>query len=241
MYSPIECIALRTTKLSDSKNLLSVWESTRGRLTLAMPAGKSREALRRRALTSPLGLFTAVASIKPGQEIYSVRDVAVLPGTLAAEGSPVKNMTAMFVAEVLDLLLRRTEPEERLSQFLFGSVQALAALQHPHAVASFHLIFLYRLAYFIGIQPSLDDEGAVFDLRSGRFRPSRPLHGDFLEGRECTVLRVLARARYNNAHALPFNSHIRAKILDYILKYYELHLCGLDSLKSLDILRMMAI
>ena len=50
MYEPLECIALRTTRISDSKSLLSVWERTRGRLTFAIPAGASREARRRRAL-----------------------------------------------------------------------------------------------------------------------------------------------------------------------------------------------
>ena len=34
MYEHLECIALRTTRISDSKSLLSVWERTHGRLTL---------------------------------------------------------------------------------------------------------------------------------------------------------------------------------------------------------------
>ncbi|MDE5662357.1 MAG: recombination protein O N-terminal domain-containing protein, partial [Muribaculaceae bacterium] len=51
MYTHLDCIALRTTKVSDSKNLLSAWTRTHGRLTFSLPAGAGREARRRRALT----------------------------------------------------------------------------------------------------------------------------------------------------------------------------------------------
>ncbi len=41
MYTSVDCIALRTTRLSDSRNLLSAWERKLGRLTFAMPSGNT--------------------------------------------------------------------------------------------------------------------------------------------------------------------------------------------------------
>ncbi len=242
MYQHLDCIALRTVRLNDSKSLLSAWTRQLGRVTFVIPAGASREARRRKALCTPLATFDAVCDVRPGREFLSLRDVRPASASLALLGTPQKNIQALFVAEVLDLILRRPQPDAHLSDFLFGSVEALAALTHPVAVANFHLVLLFRLTHFAGIEPQLAgwSEKAVFDLRDARFRPSVPLHRDFLSGRECAVLMALSRADYRAASALPLDHDGRRRTLDRILDYYSLHLVSLSSLKSLGVLRSMA-
>lgn len=233
MYTHVDCIALRTTRISDSKSLLSVWASGHGRLTFAIPAGATREARRRRALTTPLALFGGECDIRPDREILSVRDVQPLPGSMALSTDPLRQLVAMFLAEVLDLILRRCEPENNINGYLFSTAEELS--QAPEGeLDTFHIHFLYQLTYFLGIGPQLDDytPGAVFDMREGRFRATAPLHADVLIGRECTVLRSLARGS-----GLPRSKSVLRKTLDAILRYYTIHLMSFDSLKSLDILR----
>ncbi|MBD5233834.1 MAG: hypothetical protein HDS65_06585 [Bacteroidales bacterium] len=239
--SPLNCIALRTVKVSDSRNLLSVWTRQHGRLTLAMPAGNTPEARRRKALTVPLAVFDCIADVRPGKDIISVRDITAAPLSLAVAGSPVKNLTAMFLAELLDLLLKRSDADERLSDFLFYSLETLALLDGSAAVANFHLVFLFRLAWYAGIAPDLSGwhRHAVFDLREGAMRNSLPLHHDFIAGRELSALMALSRADYSSAARLPFGRSERNRALDFILDYYSMHLTSLSSLKSLDVLRMM--
>ncbi len=239
--APLNCIALRTVRVSDSRNLLSVWTRQHGRLTVAMPAGNTPEARRRRALTVPLAAFDCVADVRPGKDIISVRDLSAAPLSLAVNGSPVKNLTAIFLAELLDLLLKRSEADDRLSDFLFYSLQTLAMIDSTAAIANFHLVFLSRLAWFAGIAPDLSEwhRNAVFDLRDGALRNSLPLHDDYVAGRELTALMALVRADYCSAEHLPFDRAARNRALDLILKYYSLHLASLSSLKSLDVLRTM--
>ena len=76
MVQAVKCIALRTVKVADSRNLLSVWTAGDGRLSFAVAAGHGREAARRRALMSPLATFEAVADIRPQRAIHTLRDVA---------------------------------------------------------------------------------------------------------------------------------------------------------------------
>ena len=142
MSVTLNCIALRTVRLNESKNLLTVWCRQYGRLTLAMPAGASREARRRRALTGPLSTFDCVVDFKPGREIHSVRDISAGHYSLAVESSAPKQLVAMFLAEVLDILLRRTEADGPLSDFLFYSLEVLSALSdHCNYLCIFlHLI-----------------------------------------------------------------------------------------------------
>lgn len=242
MYRTLECLALRSTRISDSKSLLSAWSRQLGRVTFAFPAGNSREARRRRALCPPLAAFEGVCDVKPGRDILSLRDIRPCPSSLAVGLSPVKGFVAIFLAEVLDILLRRSEPDDTLSDFLFTSAEALDAMSQPAAIANFHLIFLYRLAHLAGVGPDLEGwhRKAYFDMRDSIFRNTPPLHHDYLCGRECTALMALSRAGYRSAAHLPFNRESRRRALDSILRYFELHLTPLSSLKSLEILRSMA-
>lgn len=237
MYRNLHCIALRTVRHSDSKNLLSAWSREAGRLSFAIPAGSGREAARRRSLTSPLAFFEGVSDLKPGREIYSIRDVRPGPGSLAMEASPVKTMTAMFLAEFLDLMLRRSEADESLSDFLFDSLREFAAMTDAASIANFHLVFIYRLTIPAGIEPQTDAPGTIFDLRDGSFRMARPLHDDWLAPDESECLRRLARVHYNNAAEAGLDRAMRNRLLDSLLRYYSIHLLPLTKLKSLEILR----
>lgn len=240
MLTPVECIALRTVRLTDSKNLLSVWSREAGRLTFAIPAGSSREARRRRAITAPLGTFCGVSDIRPDREILSVRDIMPLPGSPAMNPSPAQGMSAMFLAEVLDSLLRRQEPDDRLSDFLFRSMDILSAATGA-AAANFHIVFMYTFAHYAGIAPDTGDyrRNAVFDMREGRFRLSAPLHDDHIEGDEARMMMLISRTPLARAGRLPLTRATRNRALDLILRYFSLHLAPLNSLKSPEILRML--
>lgn len=242
MYTHLDCIALRTTRLSDSKSLLSAWSRQHGRLTLAIPAGKTPEARRRRALTAPLCTFEGECNIKPGKDIHSMRDFRATPATLAVCATPLKQITALFLGEVLDLLLRRSEPDAPLSDFLFDAIGNLVEITDQNSLAAFHIIFLYKLTIPLGISPRLEDyhTGAVFDLRDAVFRPSAPLHHDYISGKECTMLMAVSRATFNTAKNLPLTPASRKRALDLILDYYAIHLAPLSALHSLEILREMA-
>lgn len=238
MYTPLECIALRTTRLNDSRNLLTAWSRSHGLLTLAMPSGASKEARRRRALTAPMMVFTGVVDLRPGRDIVFMRD---LQGTVgAAQPSPAKNMTAIFLSEILDRLLPQTAPDPAISGFLFESAEALRELTSGRALANFHIIFLYRLAGFMGIGPQLDSSGSIFDLREATFRSTPPLHPDYICGRAASVVRCLPRYSYSRAHRIPLDRAGRREALDVILRFYAIHLDTLISLKSLEILRALA-
>lgn len=238
MLTRLYCIAFRTVRVNDGRNLLSVWSRDHGRMTIAMPSGAGREAKRRRALTSPLALFEAVADLRPDRDIVTVRDLVPLPSSPAMVMSPTRMAGATFLAEALDVLLRRTEVESALSDFLFDAVtfygQASVA-----AAAKFHISFLCHLGAYMGIAPDTGQEGeaAVFDLREGRFAASPPLHGDYLTGEDARVVKILGRVPLRRCGLIKMPRYERRRALDTILHYYDLHLMSLDGLKSLEILR----
>lgn len=241
MFTQLHCIALRTVRHSDSRNIVTAWTREAGLMAFAFPAGAGREARRRKAITSPLALFEGVSDIRAGKDIQSMRDVRPLPGSIAMCQDHLRNMQAMFISEVLDVLLRRTAPDDSLSDFLFATVEFLATPLRPAAVANFHILFLYTLAFHAGIAPDTDNmsPGYVFDMREGRFAATPPLHADYIMPAESAFLGVLNRLGFRTLHLLRLSREDRNRILDYILRYYAIHLAPLTGLRTLAVFREM--
>lgn len=237
MFEPLHCVALRTIKYDDRRSIVTAWSVERGRVAFIVPDGASREARRRRAIMMPLGLFEGEADIRPGRDLLSIRDVR--PSGVLAElaCNPAKAVVAMFLSEVLERLLREAAPDVLLSTFIFDSIRVLDGLTEARGVASFPLVFLYKLGMFLGIEPSGDTwrPGSVFDMNEGVWRPSAPNHGRWLDTDEASVARLISRLNYSNARRLGLPRALRRKALDRILEYYTLHYTSLADLKSLGV------
>ena len=98
MLTHLNCIALRTVKYSDRNNILTAYSREMGRVALLMSAGGSREAVRRRAVTMPLTPFECIADVRPGRDIYNVREPRALLPLHGLHSNPVKGAVVMFMA-----------------------------------------------------------------------------------------------------------------------------------------------
>lgn len=203
-----------------------------------MPAGNSRESRRRKAICSPLGTFEGVCDVRHDRDVQSVSDLMPMPGSLAMVASPLTGISALFLAEVLDLLLRRSEPDDAMSDFLFSSAASLAMLD-GRRLTSFHLLFLAKLTQYAGVAPDTSQyrRGMYFDMREGRFTPTMPLHPDAIYPVQAAFIPLLLKMPYHAAHRLHLSRADRNAALDLILRYFSLHVAPLTSLKSLEILR----
>lgn len=238
MQSEVKCIALRTVRFSDSKNLLTAWTDAYGAVTFAVTAGKSRTAARIRALTSPFATFSAVADIRSGRNINTLRDIMPGENSLAMTQTPVKAATAAFLAQTLDLLLRDTPAEAALDRFLQYAADVFARAD-SRTLANFNISFLYHLAEQLGVGPDTNEyrRGKCFDIKNGRFIDAAPLHNSYLAPDAAAIVPALARIPLPRCDRLPFDKALRRRIFDTELQYYSLHLRPLDKLDSLIILR----
>ena len=75
---------------------------------------------------------------------------------------------AMFLAEVLSLVLRESVPDAGLYDYVAASARYLDSM--PTAdVANFHICFLLHLGRLLGIEPDVSTyaPGSVLDMRDG--------------------------------------------------------------------------
>lgn len=238
MKKELHIIALRTVRHTDRHSILTAYSLELGRVAFAIPAGAGREALRRRALLMPLALVECVADIRPGREVMIMHEPRAEEPLTSLRTNPVKSSLVMFIAEVLGVVLRDGPPDELSYAYIHNAVTLLDRLP-TESVANFHLMFLYGLGRFLGIEPDVSGyrQGMVFDMLDGRFRLSAPMHRHYLDPVQSGAVVALSRMNPANMHLFKMSRHERNQLLDGILQYYSLHYTGLQSLRSLDVLR----
>lgn len=236
MQQTLHCIALRTVRYSDNRSILSAWTAERGYMSFAMPAGNGREANRRRALTMPLAAFEGICDIKPGREISFIKDIKPMKIGMRTISDPAKLAVALFLAEAFEKLLRASQRDDALSLTVFDTVSALDAAG-SRGVANFPLWALYRLTTALGIEPDMShwSNGALFDLEAARWTQTAPTAGQALLTEEGKAVRILSRMTCENIERLKLTREARRRMLEGILRYYDMHFCKLTPLNSLAV------
>ena len=145
-----------------------------------------------------------------------------------------KQAIAMFLAEILVQVVK----EEDNNPELFSFVEtALIWLDNHDRFADFHLLFLLRLTRFLGFFPDTKNLGFnYFDMEEACFSNQRP-NGRFLQGEKLILFRKLIGIKFDGLEQLKWNSEKRQLLLMELLGFYELHLPGFRSPRSLKVLK----
>lgn len=230
-------VVLHTLKYGDSSMVVYLLTDVGGRRSYMVQGVRSRSGRGSKlALFQPMFPveFEGLESSK--QQMHRFREVrAAFP----LQGLPFdvrKSTMALFMAEVLYRLVRESEPNEPLFDFVWGCVGALDAMQE--GVANFHLWFLAHLSRFLGFCPGNDYvPGAWFDIREGLYTPVQPAHTGVMS-RECSaILRDLMACDVRLLSDIGLNRSQRVEFLNAMLVYFGYHLDAISAVQSVRILR----
>lgn len=229
MNQTLHIMPLRLTPHSDKTSILSAYSRELGAVAFAVSP-------KRRGLLHPLSVLEVEASVKPGRDVHTFKDARPLLVLHTVMMDPVRGALTMFLAEALQVILRQSEGDALVFDFIS---EAMARLNDEGtSVGNFHLTFLVRLASILGIAPDCGDyrPGRVFDMVDARFRESAPLHGQALGPAESQAAERLSRISWENMGRYRFTRRQRASALRGILEYYSLHYANLMALKSPSVL-----
>lgn len=232
MQKSLNILPLRLTPHSDRTSILQTYSLEMGAVSFAVPAGGGAGAARRRALLQPLTPLEVEATIRPGKELHTFREPRAKVHMHTILMSPERSAVAMFLAEVLQTLLRQADADANTYYYIEEAVERLNEPQTP--VANFGLMFMRGLSAMLGIEPDGGDyrPGMLFDMIGGCFRRSAALHGHSLSVAESAAAARLLRMTWANQGRFRFAAADRRAALERILEYYSLHYAPLTGLKS---------
>ncbi len=230
-------VVLHTLKYGDSSMVVYLLTDVGGRRSYMVQGVRSRSGR-----GSKLALFQPMFPVEfeglesSRQQMHRFRAVRTAFSLQSLPFDVRKSTMALFMAEVLYRLVRESEPNEALFDFVWGSVGALDAMQE--GVANFHLWFLAGLSRFLGFCPGNEYmPGAWFDIREGLFTPVQPAHTECMT-RECArILRDLMACDVRELDAIGLNRTQRVEFLNAMLVYFGYHLDAVSAVQSVRILR----
>lgn len=235
MLTKTRGIVLRVAPYNDKSSIIYMYTEAFGRCSYMMTWPRGKGGKIPRSLFMPLSLLEIEDTHFPNRDLHRLTEArACYPmGCVALD--PVRNVLALFLAEVIYRVVRDREPDQRLFDYLMESIGLLESLDQ--GIANFHIVFLLGLPRYLGIFPNLNAyrPGVFFDLREGNFTDRLPAHRDYLGARESEILYSLLRIRYENMALYAFSRQERVLILQRIIDYYRLHLPEFPEIKSLAV------
>jgi len=227
---------LHTLKYNDENIICHLLTEQAGCVAFIVRVSQSRRVRVRHTLFQPLQLLNIEWNARVREGLERLKNAVPVPYA-SIPYEPQKASVALFLAEFMRRALRKEPPSPGMFSYVWQSLQwyDLCAADY----ANFHLVFLLRFSRLLGFFPNLDDcrEGAWFDLLSGDFVPSRPVHGHALSPDDAAWLPKLLRMQYQSMHLFRFNGAQRSRLLQFVCDYYRLHVPEFSELKSLDVLR----
>ena len=239
MLKKTEAIVLRAFKYGESRMIVDMYTREHGRLSFAVPLPKSSKGRLKKQFFQPLTLLSIEVDVRPRLQLQKIGSASLWLPMPSLQTHPTKLSITLFIAEFLYHALKGEQQNEPLFDYVTSSLQWLDSADGQ--TANFHLVFVMRMARFLGFYPNLDGyrPGCHFDLRASAFCQEPPVHRDLLMPQEAEKVQLMMRMDYATMHLFQLSRHDRQRLLEIALNYYRIHLPAFPELKSLSVLQEM--
>lgn len=230
-------IVLHSIPYNDKYSIIYMYTEAFGRASYLVARSRGKKSPVSRALFMPLSVVEMEVEHLNKRDLHRIRETKICFPLTELFCNPVKNMLALFLAEVLFRTVKETEPDTRLFEYLCEAIRLLEFAEE--GLANFHLVFLLRLLHYMGIYPNADSytAGAYFDMLNGVFADRIPMHRHYLNREESTIFARLLKISFENMSLYTFSRRDRVNIINRILEYYRLHLPEFPEIKSLSVMQ----
>ena len=169
-------VVLHTIKYGDSSMVAYLFTDLFGRMNyMIQGVHSSRGRGNKAALFQPMFLVEFEGIEQPQARMHRMKEVRSLTPLSSLPFDVRKSTISLFMAEVLYRLIRESEANEPLFDFVCRSVVQVDRM--TEGISNFHLWFLVQLSAYLGFYPGNEPiPNGYFDIRGGVFTPSVPAH-----------------------------------------------------------------
>lgn len=236
MLARAEVLVLRKVRYGDNSFILTTYSRERGELSFIVSVSKKSKNGLRSANFQILTLLELVYYDKQKGDLKRLKEARPLVAYQRIPYEPVHSSIALFMAEVLQHVLREEEPHPAVFDFLKEALLHLDALREGWG--KYHLSVLMHLSRLLGFGPEQPSGTfAYFDLQEGKYSQAPPQHRHYLEGNLRQAWAQLSEQPWSEHADLKLAAGIKKDLLESLLDYYRLHLTDFGTLRSLEVLR----
>lgn len=229
-----KAIVISAFKYSDSSLIVKCFTEQEGlKSYLIRGVLKSKKGNLKPAYFQPLTQLKIEATHKQKSTLHTLKDATVLHQYNTIYQDIVKQSIVLFLSEVLSSCIQEEEKNIRFFSYLEN---AILWLDTHDTVSNFHLLFLLNLSHFLGFYPDVSNKHKdSFNLLEGNFTDAT--HEKLtISGDKLILFKKLLGINFDAIENVSFSKQERQVILQMIIQYFELHLDGFRTPKSLAIL-----
>jgi len=233
MRQVTEALILRTTKYGDTSVIVHAYTRLFGLVAFMARGVRKKGAKIHIALLQPMNLAQIVFSTGKSGALGHLNEISLSPMYHSIPFDVKKNAILMFINEILYKSLKEEQPNEALFDYIKNF---LIILDEQQAYFSDnHLFFMAGLTQHFGIFPNFEKKG-WFDLKEGVLVSPKPLHEYAISNEETVLFQMLFTTSAEAQTKIKINAYERNLLLDMLLKYYALHIPGMETVRSRSIL-----
>ena len=234
MLVSTKAIVLSKLKYRDSDLIVKCYTSKLGLQSyLLRNILKSKKGKFRIAYFQELSIIEIETDQRDSRSLQYIKDLKLISPYHSIHTNLVKSSIAMFLSELLSIILKEEEENKDLFEFLETS---FIWFDQTEKGASFHFLFMIELTKYIGFYPNLkNNHYNYFNLETGSFEETK-------SGKYCITnqnlihFKTLLGIKFDESKKLSISNSEKQVLLDMILTYFKLHLDGFRTPKSLDVL-----
>ena len=237
MYIDDKGIVLRCVKYDDKSFVAHLFTVSSGHVSFMVNGSREKRSGTSARLFQPLTFLSFQWDAKPKASLQRMKEARLLFVQQSVPLDPIKRSVAMLLSEFMVYTLRDEASNPDLYLYIEHSFQWFDVAEEGYA--NFHLVFLLKLARFLGIAPNMEEysDGDLFDLTNGHFSPYGVASETIMSAHDAQLLFLLSGATYETMADIAMNRRDRARMVRYLAAYYALHIANFPSLLSLEILQ----
>jgi len=230
-------IVLRQIKYSETSLILKIYTEKEGLLSFIAKGVRGKKGKLRSAQFQPLNLIDISYRDARKSQLRQINDLKVIEPFTDLLFNPVKRTIAIFMAELIQNVIKEQEPNAKLFDFLYNSIHWIDLSKESYS--HFHLLFMMKFTKHLGFYPMLDghNEARYFDLQQGVFSRVAPPHSYFIDSEQLSAWKQLINVKLETINSLLFSNNLKRKLLQTMMLYYKLHLIHFKELNSHHILQ----
>jgi DNA repair protein RecO (recombination protein O) len=236
MITKTRAIVLHQLKYSESSVIVTMYTETSGRQSYMINGIRSSRAKTKTALLQPLSLLEIEAYHKVGRDVQRIKELRMADVYRNIPFDISKSTTALFLAELMNKVLRNEEPDAAVFGFIYDALIFFDSMER--GAANFHLWFLAKLLSYLGYQLENNHSSInpFFDMKAGCFVAKRPGHPETPDTEVSGYLSELIAAKAEDLQLIRLNGELRNRLLNVLTECYHIHFEGLGNLNSLKVL-----
>jgi DNA repair protein RecO (recombination protein O) len=228
-------IVFHQVKYSETSLIVKIYTEQFGLQSYMIRGIRSKKSLIKPALLQPFTLIDLVVYHKEKKDLQHIKEIQIAYPFKSIPFDIRKSSVLIFLNEILIHVIREQESNPGLFQFIYNSIESFDLMDQ--GIADFHLRFMMELTRHLGFYPknNFSAETCAFNMQEGIFTHQTLSSNTVIPKPYSDYFAALAST---GAHPVQINPSHRPILLEYMIRYYKLHIPGIHEIKSHSVLQV---